>query len=121
VAGTWTCQRQDHGRKCKALNPTRKQLCKRCGKRKPARKRPAHLATLDLTYEQFVEVNGGSEKCGICGIGQKANGLRLHRDHDHRAPYAARGLLCFRCNAALRPYMTAAWLKAAVLYIERTA
>ena len=31
------------------------------------------------------------------------------------------GLLCFRCNAALRVYMTADWLRRALAYLERGA
>lgn len=76
------------------------------------------MAALDLTYEQYVEINGG-EACGICGAERKPDGKRLHRDHDHRRSIA-RGILCFRCNAALRPYMTLTWLRAAVTYLERT-
>lgn len=114
----WTCQRVDGGQKCGHLNPRRKRKCERCGKAKPARKRPAHMVALDAPYEAFVAVNGG-EACGICGAVQKPGGRRLHRDHDHRTG-KARGLLCFRDNAALRPYMTAEWLRAALAYLERT-
>lgn len=76
------------------------------------------MAALDLSYEEYVRINGGAH-CGICGAAQKVGGKRLHRDHDHRRG-VARGLLCFRCNAALRPYMTLEWLRAAVAYVERT-
>jgi hypothetical protein len=114
----WTCQRQKAGQKCGTRNLARKRLCGGCGKAKPAKKRPAHMTALDLTYEAYVELNG-SEACGICGAVQKAGGKRLHRDHDHRTG-AARGILCFRCNAALRPYMDAHWLRLATYYLERT-
>lgn len=76
------------------------------------------MAALDLTYEQYVELNGGVERCGICGKEPKP-GKRLHRDHDHRTG-KPRALLCFPCNSALRPYMTLDWLMAAVAYIKRT-
>lgn len=111
----WTCQRQAGGSKCQHRNPSRKQLCEQCGKRKPKRKAPAHMAALDLTYEQYVEINGG-EHCGICGT----TTTRLYRDHDHRLGIP-RGLLCFRDNAPLRPYMTLEWLRKAVAYLERTS
>lgn len=112
---TWTCQRVCHGAKCGHRNPSRKQLCSRCGKRRPPRRQPAHRAVLDqLPYEWWVERFG--EVCNICGAEAKTR--RLHRDHDHQTG-RARGLLCFRCNAALRNYMTAEWLRAAAGYLER--
>lgn len=116
--GFWTCQRSTAGQRCRTVNPNRLQKCQSCGKRRPARKRPAHLAALDLPYETFVELNGG-EWCGICGAEPKA-GKRLHRDHDHRTG-RPRGVLCFPCNSALRPYMTADWLGCALDYVERAA
>jgi hypothetical protein len=107
----WTC------RKCSTMTPRRKQKCQSCGGPRPVRRRPKHMAALDLPYEAYVELNGG-EHCGICGTVRKPGGNRLHRDHDHRTGLA-RGILCFRCNAALRPYMTLVWLRAAVKYVER--
>jgi hypothetical protein len=114
----WTCQRVTAGETCRHKNPSRKRKCAECGKARPARRRPKHLAALDASYEEYVALNGG-EQCGICGATQKEGGKRLHRDHDHRTG-RARGLLCFRCNAALRPYMTLEWLRAAVEYLQRT-
>jgi hypothetical protein len=75
------------------------------------------MQALNLTYEQYVDLNGG-EHCGICGNHQKDGGPRLHRDHDHRTG-KPRGLLCFPCNSALRPYMTADWVRRALEYLER--
>lgn len=72
------------------------------------------MAALDVPYEEYVRRFG--EVCGICGTGPKP-GKRLHRDHDHRGQGEPRGLLCFRCNAALRPYMTAEWLERAQHYV----
>ena len=57
------------------------------------------------------------ETCGICG--RAPSGRRLHRDHEHVGAGHRRGLLCFRCNSALRTYMTLDWLRAAVAYLER--
>lgn len=116
---TWTCQRVTGGLRCGAVNPGIKRKCARCDKLRSARKRPAHMKALDMTYEQYVELNGG-EFCGICGADRKLGGARLHRDHDHRRG-VPRGLCCFRCNAALRPYMDLEWCRAAVAYLERTA
>lgn len=111
----WTCQRQSKGVKCRRVNPSRKRKCQACGKPKPARKRPAHMIALTLSYEQYVELNGG-ETCGICGA--VPVGRRLDRDHCHGTG-RARGLLCVRCNRALPAWMTAEWLYAAAAYLDR--
>lgn len=116
---TWTCQRRKAGVVCRTKNPSRKRKCETCGGPKPKRRLPAHMAALQLTYEQYVQLNGG-EHCGICGAERKEGGKRLHRDHDHRRG-TPRGILCFPCNSALRPYMTLEWLRAAVAYMERAA
>jgi hypothetical protein len=116
VAKTWKCQRSDGGVKCGWENPARKRLCEMCGKARPARKRPAHMAALDLSYEHYIEINGG-EHCGICGCGP-SNGRRLNRDHDH-ATGQPRGLLCWLDNKFLRRGMTIAWMRRAIAYLER--
>lgn len=116
--GYWTCQRVTDGVKCCAPNMNRYRKCAVCGKPRPAKRRPAHMAALDQPYEVYVALNGGVERCGICGAEQGVK--RLHRDHDHRTG-RPRGLLCFRCNAALRPYMTLEWLQGALDYVERAA
>lgn len=112
----WTCQRVSAGEKCRARNPRRNKKCTSCGKQRPAVKRPAHMAALDLAYEGFVELNGG-ELCGICGRGPSAR-RRLDRDHDHKTG-KARGLLCHNCNRALKARLDVTWLRAAAAYIER--
>jgi hypothetical protein len=89
VAKTWTCQRSAGGAKCAHQNPARKRLCEVCGKARPARKRPAHMAALDLPYEHYVEINGG-EHCGICGCGRRSG---HHRHHEHNEGFPL-GLLC---------------------------
>lgn len=106
----WRC------RACLTLNPPRARKCGACERKRPKKRRPPHMRALDLPYETYVELNGG-EACGICGAEPKP-GRRLHRDHDHRTG-RPRGLACFRCNAALRPYMTLDWLRAATSYLER--
>jgi len=48
-------------------------------------------------YERRLAQQGGG--CAVCGRAPKA-GKSLHIDHDHETGYV-RGLLCFKCNAAL--------------------
>jgi hypothetical protein len=116
MAKSWTCQRSAGGVRCAAVNPARKRKCVACGKERPARKRPAHMAALDLPYEHYVAINGG-EFCGICGCGPK-DGRRLNRDHDH-VTGEARGLLCWIDNKFLRRGMTTDWMRRAIAYLER--
>lgn len=113
--GFWTCRRQAGGVKCLHVNPNRKQKCLACGKSKPQKSKPKHMAVLTtMTYEQFLEV-AGDERCQICGAGPKAR--RLHRDHDH-ATGRPRGLLCFQCNTRLPRGIDPAWLRAAADYLD---
>lgn len=119
-ASGWTCQRQSAGVKCHAKNPSRKRLCVTCGKPRPARKKPAHMAALDLDYEAYVQINDG-EHCGICGRtrDQLPNpGRRLDRDHDHKTGLP-RGLLCREDNRRLKAWITPHWLRKATYYLER--
>jgi hypothetical protein len=46
--------------------------------------------------------------------------LRRDEENEHSGDGKPRGILCFRCNAALRPYMTAEWLQKAVEYLSRS-
>jgi hypothetical protein len=109
MAREWTC------RKCKAKLPRVKPRCPTCGRSRPKARPPKHRDVLNqITYERAVELVG--ERCGICGTGPKTR--RLHRDHDHRTG-EFRGLLCFPCNAALRPYMTLEWVLNAAKYLDR--
>jgi hypothetical protein len=71
---------------------------------------------LDLSYEAYVELNGG-EHCGICGR-PPAPARRHDRDHDH-ATGLPRGLLCPVCNQRLARRVTEDWLAAAVAYLKR--
>ena len=68
-----------------------------------------------VPYERWVEQFG--EVCGICGA--KPKGKRLNRDHAHRQPYGARGLLCSRCNRWLPYFATIDWLLNAAKYLDR--
>lgn len=65
----------------------------------------------------YVEINGGPN-CGICGK-PPGPGEKFHRDHEHVGVGFPRGVLCFPCNSALRPYMTLGWLERAVAYMRR--
>lgn len=115
-ARTWRCQRVRAGVKCATDNPRVKQRCAVCGGKRPVSRAAGHRAILKATtYEQCVATFG--ERCGICGA--LPGTRRLHRDHEHRGAGAIRGLLCFRCNTALRAYMTLDWLRGAVAYLER--
>lgn len=75
-----------------------------------------HKRALDRDYDFYVALEGGHERCGICGTGPKSR--RLHRDHDHRTG-KPRGLLCFRCNRNLPYYADAEWLDRAAAYLRR--
>jgi hypothetical protein len=125
VAKTWTCQRSAGGVACKKVNPARKRLCEACGKARPARKRPAHMAARDLPYEFYVEINGGSEACGICGRPRSPE-RKHHRHHEHKGEGFPLGLLCHVCNRVIGHRLMMAsggdvlgWLRKAVEFYER--
>jgi hypothetical protein len=109
MARWWTCP------KCRTRNPRTTQRCS-CGRKRPAPRRPAHRAALDIPYEEYVALFG--ERCGICGREPSAV-RRLDRDHDHRGDGRPRGLLCAPCNRALNDRVTPEWLRAAADYLER--
>lgn len=111
MARVWTCQG------CGTRLPRVRQKCD-CGRSRPKARVPKHRAILEQRPYQWW-VDGFGEVCGICGNPPK-EGRKLHRDHDHRTG-EPRGLLCFRCNAALRSYMTVDWLRRALAYLSRTA
>lgn len=118
MRGFWTCQRVSGGEKCRATNPNRKQLCTRCGKRRPERKRPAHMSALSYSYDWYVELNGG-DCCGICGKERTPFDRKLHRDHEHAGIGTPRGLLCWPCNSLLPVRVDLEWARGLVAYLER--
>lgn len=113
----WTCQRVTKGKKCGQVNPRKRQICQKCGKKRPATKRPDHMAALNESYPVWVDIFG--EKCGICGRKPSAR-RKLDRDHDHKT-HAKRGLLCNRCNRALPNWVTEEWLYQAATYLHKAA
>lgn len=87
---------------------------------------PATLKRYGLNQAQWrlmLARQGGT--CGVCG--RVPDSGVLHTDHQHvrnwkrlppaqRAGYV-RGAICFRCNIALRQWITLDWLRAAVKYL----
>jgi hypothetical protein len=116
----WTCQRVSAGQKCGHVNENRLRLCGQCRKPKPPRRRPAHMAALDIPYAGYVELFG--ERCGICGK-PPPEGKKLRRDHSHQGAGKPRGLLCWRHNLGLQMFgdNDPELLCAAAAYLERSA
>jgi hypothetical protein len=113
---TWTC-------KCGQVNERKYSRCiligatgKRCKGKRPAKRIPKHREIMAVPYERWVEQFG--EVCGICGA-KPAKGRKLNRDHSHREPYGARGVLCQRCNRYLPYFATVDWLLNAAKYLDR--
>lgn len=118
MKGFWTCQRVTGRVRCGAANPNRRRICESCGKKRPAKKRPAHMSALKLPYSYYVEINGG-EHCGVCGRGP-SSGRKLDRDHLHEGVGIPRGLLCHLCNRALKLFGDdPERLRSAAVYLER--
>jgi hypothetical protein len=111
---TWTCRR------CGERWERIYSRCQtpECEGRKPPRRIPKHREIMAVPYERWVEQFG--EVCGICGAKPKP-GKRLKRDHAHREPYGARGLLCFRCNRFGIPYwVDTNWALNLAKYLDRS-
>jgi hypothetical protein len=115
----WSCTRTAKGVKCNTLNKAGTRKCSVCGKPRPAKRAPKHMAALNETYEHYIEINGG-EHCGICGRGPELT-RKLDRDHSHDAMSLGtpRGLLCRGCNMRLSYQLTEEWLEAALAYVRR--
>ncbi len=86
------------------------------------------MKALDLSYEEYVKINGGDfcwigRQAGLpCGETRKPTARRLNRDHDHKTG-KPRGLLCGGnrgCNKLLGGVDSAAWLEAAAKYVRRS-
>jgi hypothetical protein len=76
------------------------------------------MKALEADYAAFLALNGGVERCAVCGAGPKTR--KLQRDHCH-VTGVGRGLLCARCNRALPRWISAEWLRAAAAYLERSS
>lgn len=88
----------------------------RCRSCATARNRAYHIArTYGMTVEEvdaLVEAQGGA--CAICQVADA-----IHIDHDHTTG-RVRGVLCFRCNAALGQFdEQPSYLLRAVSYLGR--
>ena len=112
----WRCRRVSQSIPCNTLNLARKRKCTECGKPKPPKRKPAHMAALELPYEWYVERFG--ENCGICGVGP-SDGRRLDRDHEHKGNGRPRGLLCRKHNRMLKRWLTDDFMRQALAYLER--
>ena len=64
-------------------------------------------------YDEMLAGQGGH--CALCPAVEGKR--RLHIDHDHKT-LVVRGILCFRCNSALRSYLTADWMRRAADYLD---
>lgn len=106
----WTC------RHCQVRLPRIKQKCPECGATRPVRMTAAQKALKD--EYPIWEARFGTV-CNICGRKPSAR-RRLDRDHDHKTGLP-RGLLCARCNRALPSFVTAEWLRAAAVYLDRAS
>lgn len=126
----WSCRRCGHRNE-----RTASRTCDGCGyKTKPATRRPAHMKALDLSYEQYGEINEllhgvDAETCAICGEPGKSD-VRLQRDHSHYGGYP-RGLTHAACNGRLgqieggrwargEDFDLSGWLRKAADYIDRS-
>jgi hypothetical protein len=79
-----------------------------------------HKELLDAArpfYAQLLLAQGG--KCPLCDRPEPPN-KKLDLDHDHKLMHI-RGLLCWRCNKFLHPWMTPEWLRRAATYVEEGA
>ena len=79
-----------------------------------------HKELLDAArpfYAQLLLVQEG--KCALCQRPEPPN-KKLDLDHDHKLMHV-RGLLCWRCNKFLHPWMTPEWLHRAAIYVEEGA
>lgn len=112
----WTCQRRVLGTPCRRVNPAKYQLCRACGGRKPKRRVPKHMQALELSYADYVKLQGG-EFCGVCGR-EPSDNRRLDRDHDH-VTGKPRGLCCHRCNRGMPNWADVEWFERALAYLKR--
>jgi hypothetical protein len=90
-------------------------VAERRRKRRYAKK---HRDFLDLhrhKYDDILKSQKGT--CALCHRTPSPN-RKLALDHRHTEPMKIRGLLCYRCNTALKEWMTSEWLLKAAKYVE---
>lgn len=111
------------GVKCNTLNPALKRKCTKCGKDRPTKSPPKHMAALNESYEHYIEINmeahGVGEVCAICHRSPRTR--KLDRDHAHTVTGLGepRGLLCPMHNKFLPHWMTLGLARDLVAYLER--
>ena len=66
--------------------------------------------------ERAAHVAANGPACELCGNVPKRG---LDQDHAHKPGGATRGWLCHRCNRVMWPFVTIAWLRKAIVYLER--
>lgn len=84
-------------------------------RRKYPKKHRDFLKTHRSKYDELLISQGGH--CALCPR-QPSENRRLDMDHSHLEPMRLRGLLCFRCNRALKDFMTKKWLLKAAEYVD---
>ena len=126
---TWLC-RCGH-RNEKVWTKCRGEGCKR---NRPSKRQPDHMKALDLSYEEFGELNHlihgvDEDTCAICGEPGRSD-IRLQRDHSHYGGYP-RGLTHAACNGRLgqieggrwargEQFDLSGWLRRCADYIDRS-
>jgi hypothetical protein len=85
--------------------------------RKP--KRSKELGIDDAEYARLLAAQGGT--CALCSnvpkrLKKDGTPYRLHVDHDHKTG-RVRGLLCWKCNDALKTWVDESWLERAREYL----
>lgn len=84
-------------------------------KRKKPNKHRVFLNEHRYKYDKILAKQGGH--CALCSR-EPSEKRRLHLDHSHTEPMRLRGVLCFRCNYALREWMDSEWLRKAAKYVK---
>lgn len=109
-------------RGCLTVNENRKRKCGACGRKLAARRKPRHLAALELPRDVYIEANDGYDGCWVCrDLGEHHEHRRVVRDHEHRGDGQPRGLLCDWHNRLLGPRYTAELVGAYYRYLTRRA
>lgn len=109
----WTCRR------CHARHENNRLRRCECGRLRPKRRRPAHLAALKLERHIYLAANDGYDGCWVCRYLGEASRKPLHRDHEHKGDGRPRGILCAYHNRLLGPRYTPELAAAFAAYLNR--